>query len=200
MAAVTDFAPGLADPVHDAQRVFRGVLEAMARPGTRQRLPALARVPEPLSPAFAAVALTLLDQDVTAWLSPALTGGAVRDHLVFHTGVRMVTTPGAAAFVLCASPGEIPPLVTLSQGTSDYPDRSATVVVDCAQPSSEDVAARLEGPGIETSLHVTLAGFGVELWQQLRENHRAYPLGIDLIACVDDAVVCLPRSTAIEVA
>ena len=82
-----------------------------------------------------------------------------------------------------------------------YPDRSATIIVDCAGAmQASDVSARLTGPGIERAVNVILPGFDRAMWDQLRNNHRAYPIGVDMIACLADSVVCLPRSTAIEVA
>ncbi|TIL97235.1 MAG: carbon-phosphorus lyase subunit PhnH, partial [Mesorhizobium sp.] len=48
---------GFADPVFNAQTVFRAVMNAMARPGSVQPLPAFARPPAPLSATAGAIAL-----------------------------------------------------------------------------------------------------------------------------------------------
>ncbi|MDZ7811421.1 MAG: phosphonate C-P lyase system protein PhnH [Arhodomonas sp.] len=56
------------NPVHDAQRTFRCALDAMARPTIWHMLPV---VPQPLpglGVSATALALTLLDHEVTAWL------------------------------------------------------------------------------------------------------------------------------------
>ena len=53
MNAVTGLLPGFADPVLDAQRVFRAVMEALARPGSLQPLSDLPDVPAPLTPELA---------------------------------------------------------------------------------------------------------------------------------------------------
>ena len=201
---------GFADPVHDAQGVFRAVLLALARPGQVQAVHAALVPPSPLSPLMAAVALTLLDQDVTAWLSPSLAQGAgeasVRGYLAFHTGTRSITAPGMANFIVCAAPADIPALETLAQGTPAYPDRSATVIVDVSGVDvsgvleAPSVSATLSGPGLEHPLAIAIPGFSRALWRQLHDNHGRYPLGVDLVVCTAGGVIGLPRSTRIEVA
>jgi alpha-D-ribose 1-methylphosphonate 5-triphosphate synthase subunit PhnH len=204
MAAAIEMTPrdtttGFSDPVHDSQAVFRAVLTAMSRPGTEQVFGVTLSAPSPLTATAAAVALTLLDQEVSAWLSPPLAVPAVRDYLTFHTGARILADAATAHFVICASPQAIPLLETLAQGTADYPDRSATVIVDIARAPQSRISTRLAGPGIEHPLTISLAGFDAVLWQALQRNHGAYPLGIDLVVCTASGVIGLPRSTKIEV-
>ena len=74
MNVVTGLLPGFADPVLDAQRVFRGVMEALARPGSLQPLADLPEVPAPLTPELAAIALALADADAPLWLDAPLAG------------------------------------------------------------------------------------------------------------------------------
>src|SRR3546814_8636166 len=60
--------PGLADPVHDSQRLFRGLLTALAHPGRAVTLSGAPEGPLPLDPATTAAALTLLDGETPLWL------------------------------------------------------------------------------------------------------------------------------------
>ena len=105
MNVVTGLLPGFADPVLDAQRVFRGVMEALARPGSLQPLADLPEVPAPLTPELAAIALALADADAPLWLDAPLAGApAVAEFLRFHTGAPIVKDPAEAAFALVADP------------------------------------------------------------------------------------------------
>ena len=51
-----------------AQSTFRSVMDAMARPGSVQRIAAAARPPPPMMRGTAAIALTLFDHDTPIWL------------------------------------------------------------------------------------------------------------------------------------
>jgi alpha-D-ribose 1-methylphosphonate 5-triphosphate synthase subunit PhnH len=128
---------GFANPVFDAQAIFKAVMDAMARPGTIMPVKTLARPPEPLSATAAAVALTLCDHDTPLWLDSRLAeSAAVYSWLGFHTGAPLVEVPGQAAFALAASPARLPPLANFAQGSQEYPDRSTTIVlqVDALTP------------------------------------------------------------------
>ena len=196
MTLVADaLKPAFADPVHDAQRTFRVVLEAMARPGSVWPLHGLPRPPAPLSPAAAAVCLTLCDLDAPLWIDPAAIAAA--DYLRFHTGAPVVDVPADAAFVLALAVDGLPPLNRLRLGEPDYPDRSATVVVQVSRLVAGD-GWRLSGPGIETTARLMVADLPDDFPERWAANHALFPLGVDLILAAPDSVAALPRTTRLE--
>ena len=69
---ITDhISGGFANPVFDAQAIFRAVMDAMARPGTVKPVKAETQPPRPLSPVAAAIALTICDNDTSNRCTPA---------------------------------------------------------------------------------------------------------------------------------
>lgn len=188
--------PGFADPVHDAQRTFRDVLEAMSRPGRRVTLTTLPPAPEPFTPAMAAVALTLCDHDTPVWLDP-VADERLRQHLRFHCGCPLAASPDQAAFAFVCDPTAMPPLAAFCQGEAEYPERSTTIVVAASlAPSSP--GWNITGPGIEGQGEVRCGGLPGEFWNQWKENHAAYPLGVDVLFVDRDAVCGMPRTVALE--
>lgn len=191
--------PGHAEPVRDAQAVFRAVLDALSHPGRVFPLPGSAQAPDALGTGLADIALTLLDADSSVWLHPSLAADPeIPSYLTFHTGVRQVTEVCDAEFVI-ASPQTIPALEELEMGTDEAPHRSATVVVD-ARSSSTGGHFVAEGPGIDGTIefdaHWAPASF-IDLWQQ---NAAAFPRGVDLLAVDEYSVVALPRTTRLRAA
>lgn len=86
--------PGFHSPVHDAQRVFRAVLDALARPLMPQRLDVVLDPPAPLSREVGAIALALGDEQTPIWLDSALTHSPdVAGWIRFHTGAPIVEDP-----------------------------------------------------------------------------------------------------------
>ena len=96
-------AAGLSDPGHDAQRLFRAVLDAFAHPGRIASLADAPVGPGTISPATAAYLLTLIDRDTPLWLAPEFDVPAVRDFVRFHTGAPIVTARSEAAFAVLVS-------------------------------------------------------------------------------------------------
>ncbi|MBI4724060.1 MAG: phosphonate C-P lyase system protein PhnH, partial [Rhodomicrobium sp.] len=120
---------GFADTALQSQSVFRALLTAMSEPGRVLPCPAVIQG-APLPPVLAAVALTLLDYETPVFLSGALASEEARAFLSFHTGAPLSAKPEGASFVLALSGNELPPIPRLNAGTPDYPDRSATVIVN----------------------------------------------------------------------
>ncbi len=142
---------GFADPPVEAARAFRACLEAMARPGRLQAV-AGAAPPAPLSPAAGAVLLTLVDAETPLHLAPSHDTDAVRAWIAFHTGAPLVGR-GEARFAL-GDWAALLPLGDYPLGTPEYPDRSATLIVEVA--GFDGPEARLTGPGIETAHRLAL--------------------------------------------
>ncbi|UVK47470.1 phosphonate C-P lyase system protein PhnH [Mesorhizobium sp. AR07] len=189
---------GFADPVFNAQTVFRAVMDAMARPGSVQPLPAFARPPAPLSATAGAVALALCDNDTPLWLDPALqASAAIKSWLGFHTGAALANTPADAHFALIATPAEMMALDGFSQGTQDYPDRSTTLILQVSDLVS-GAPLLLEGPGIETSAMIAPARMPRHFVEQWKQNNQRFPRGVDIILATSDGVACLPRTTRIK--
>ncbi|MEO5756863.1 MAG: phosphonate C-P lyase system protein PhnH [Mesorhizobium sp.] len=189
---------GFADPVFNAQTVFRAVMDAMARPGMVQPLPAFARPPAPLTATAGAIALALCDNDTPLWLDPALqASAAVKTWLGFHSGAPLANTPADAHFALIASPAEMMALDGFSQGTQDYPDRSTTLILQVSDLTS-GAPLLLQGPGIEASATIAPAAMPRHFVEQWKQNIKRFPRGIDIILAAPDGIACLPRTTRIK--
>ncbi len=74
MTTIAEMPAGFVDKVVSAQNTFRSVMEAMARPGSVQRITASAGAPAGVMRGTAAIALTLFDHDTPIWLDPSLWG------------------------------------------------------------------------------------------------------------------------------
>ncbi|MBZ9996958.1 phosphonate C-P lyase system protein PhnH [Mesorhizobium sp. BH1-1-4] len=189
---------GFADPVFNAQTVFRAVMDAMARPGSVQPLPALAHPPAPLSATSGAIALALCDNDTPLWLDPALhVSAAIGSWLGFHTGAPLANTPADAHFAFIATPAEMMALDGFSQGTQDYPDRSTTLILQVGDLTS-GAPLLLEGPGIETSATIAPARMPRHFVEQWKQNNQRFPRGVDIVLATPDGIACLPRTTRIK--
>jgi alpha-D-ribose 1-methylphosphonate 5-triphosphate synthase subunit PhnH len=184
---------GFAEPVLDAQRCFRAVLDAMARPGRVQHLAGLPAPPAPLGAAAAAVLLTLVDTDTPVWLDA---GAAAEAWLRFHAGAPIVPAPADAAFLLASDPP--PALRDLAQGTEEEPHRSATLIVQVAA-LEEGEGWRLTGPGIEHAHRLRVIGLPGDFAAAWQANHALFPRGVDLVFCAGDRLAALPRTTALEI-
>jgi len=202
--SLQDMAPGFADSTAQSQLVFRCALDALARPGTPVSLPAAALV-SPTSgthDAAASLLLALLDQDCALWLSPTLADGPAAAWLRFHTGCRVEQDCSKADFVWAASIAELPPLQALSQGSSEYPDQSATCVVEVtawrAAAETEVDAVSLRGPGVRDVLTLAVDGMDASFLQQHHAMQEHAPCGVDMFFCAGEAVLGFPRSVRLN--
>ncbi|MGY0570012.1 phosphonate C-P lyase system protein PhnH [Bradyrhizobium sp. RDM12] len=197
MTTIAELPPGFVDKVLSAQSTFRSVMDAMARPGSVQRIVAIAGTPATMTRGTAAIALTLFDHDTPLWLDARMSESSdVLKWLKFHTGAPVVRDSSIAAFALISDGGGLPSLERFGLGSNEYPDRSTTLII---QVDSLDAGRSFElrGPGIDgvATLKASIKPF--DLFERLRFNETLFPRGIDVILVADDAVVAIPRTTRI---
>lgn len=180
------------DPVLLGHAVYRPLLQAMARPGTVQQLPAAARA-RPLLAVLAA----LVDREVTVHVGGAA-GVALQRELAWATGGR----PGcleAADFVVFPDGESAGGVLRAKRGTLEYPDVGATAIYAVRRCAPDGGRAVLRGPGIRDAARPALEGLGAGELGWLREANREFPLGVDaMFLDPDGRVICIPRSTRIE--
>lgn len=178
---------GFAHAATDAAHAFRGVMEAMARPGTIQTLMG-ANPPAPLSEAAGVTLLTLCDTETPLYLAGDADCDAVRTWVAFHTGAP-ITGPSHCMFAL-GTWEALDPLAAYPIGTSEYPDRSATLIVECADLAAG--GATLTGPGIRDTASLSLPDT-----RAFQDNAALFPLGLDFIFTSGNRIAALPRSTRV---
>jgi alpha-D-ribose 1-methylphosphonate 5-triphosphate synthase subunit PhnH len=189
-------AAGFADPVHDAQRLFRSVLDAFSHPGRIVTVDGASAGPGDISPATAAYLLTLVDHDTPLWLAPQFDRPAVRDFVRFHCGASLVPERADAAFAVL-TPGGDDPFNGFALGTDPYPDRSATLVIEV--PTLGVGAVRTwRGPGIDGTVRVAVGATDDAFWHAWAANHALFPCGVDVVFACGAQLVALPRSIATE--
>ncbi len=194
-SADTDFA--FADAVHDAQRIFRTAMQALARPGSIHPLAGLASAPAPLMPAANALILALADHETPLWLdAPLVHSQGVIDHLRFQTGARIVSSARDATFALASDPRTCPRLDELSLGSPAYPDRSTTLILQ-VEHLEAGRGWRLSGPGIRGETRLLAGPVPRHLNAMLAESRALFPRGLDVLLATPDAIAALPRSTRV---
>jgi alpha-D-ribose 1-methylphosphonate 5-triphosphate synthase subunit PhnH len=186
--------PGFGDAVAGSQSMFRIAMDAMARPGRHLAVAAGLRAPAPLDATAAALLLTLCDFETPVWLDPPLNDSTcVAEFVRFHTGARLVADAGDAAYAVISDAARMPTLASFAQGTLDYPDRSATVILQVRELRT--AGWKLEGPGIRGHALFKASPLPADFVQQARANRAQFPCGVDMFFTTGDAIAALPRST-----
>ncbi len=179
---------GFSDAPVQSARAFRAALDALSRPGLIVTL-AGAEPPAPLSVAAGVLLLTLADGTTPVHLAGGWDCALVRDWVTFHCGAPLVRHD--AAMFAVGDWAALQPVDRFAIGRADYPDRAATLIVEMAALS--DQGARLTGPGIATSAHLSLPEIAA-----FQDNRALFPLGFDTFLTSGDRLAGLPRSTRVE--
>ena len=124
--------------------------------------------------------LTLCDFQTPIHLVSELAGSAVTKYLRFHTGAPLTPNAADSSFAVLAAGLDMPRLADFPQGTHEYPDRSATLLIQVPQVA-EDGHVVLRGPGIESTIELTVAGLDSGFWSEMMRNHEGFPIGVDVV-------------------
>jgi len=195
MTTVAELPAGFADKVLSAQSTFRSVMDAMARPGSVQRITAAAGAPAPMMRGTAAIALTLFDHDTPLWLDPRISGTPhVTKWLKFHTGAPVIADSSVCSFALIGDACALPGLDRFAFGSNEYPDRSTTLILQ-VESLTQGPTLELQGPGIDGSAVLQATIQPTDLFERLEINQALFPRGIDIVLVHDDTIVAIPRTT-----
>jgi len=170
------------------QKMFRLLLEAMSRPGSLQQLPPALHD----TPANTALLATLLDAEVT--LSDRHQQLSSSDWQLLQA---RPAEPCSADYILCD--GNKVPDFEPCLGTLSSPDESATLIIQVGCLQAGDIHLKLQGPGIQGSRDVRMAGLK-SAWLTRRQHWvGAFPLGVDIFLVDNNQLLALPRTTIVEV-
>ena len=195
MTSVAELPAGFADKVLSAQSTFRSVMDAMARPGSVQRIASVAGAPGAMMRGTAAIALTLFDHDTPIWLDSLLSATPdVAKWLKFHTSAPVVTDSSIASFALVGDPENLPGLDRFAFGSNEYPDRSTTLILQ-VEGLTDGPVVELRGPGIDGAATLRASIQPRDLFERLAVNATLFPRGIDVVLVHDDSIVAIPRTT-----
>jgi alpha-D-ribose 1-methylphosphonate 5-triphosphate synthase subunit PhnH len=201
---MTTLVPGFNDTVHDAQRVFRALLDALSRPGGIVAIDAAlpgnhamrdglaGRVP--LAAFASLLALTDYSTPVHLHHDDSTFGDALR----FHASAPLTRDAMEASFVYIDDARNMPSLKGFSQGEPETPENAATLFIRV--PSlTEGEALNWSGPGIEAKSAVRVAGLTREFWRERAALTAQFPCGVDCYFVAGGSIVGLPRTTRVEV-
>jgi alpha-D-ribose 1-methylphosphonate 5-triphosphate synthase subunit PhnH len=195
MTSVAELPAGISDKVLSAQSTFRSVMDAMARPGSIQRIASTAGTPAAMMRGTAAIALTLFDHDTPVWLDGGMSATAdVAKWLKFHTSAPVVTDSSIASFALVGDPENLPALDRFAFGSNEYPDRSTTLILQ-VESLRHGPVVELQGPGIDGMAELRASLQPRDLFERLAINTTLFPRGIDVVLVHDDSIVAIPRTT-----
>jgi alpha-D-ribose 1-methylphosphonate 5-triphosphate synthase subunit PhnH len=194
VALQSSVGQGFRDAVAQSQSVFRIAMQAMACPGHFFDVTPDLNPPAPLNSTSAALLLTLCDFETTVWFDASLAAApGVAEFVRFYTGSRLIEAPGDAAYAVVSEPQHMLPLACFAQGTAEYPDRSATLILQVA--ALKTAGWKLEGPGIHAHRFFSASPLPADFVQQARTNRGLFPRGVDMFFTTDGALAALPRST-----
>ncbi|WP_338787548.1 phosphonate C-P lyase system protein PhnH [Metabacillus sp. FJAT-53654] len=197
------------DMVHGTQRIFRKLLDCMAKPGeidsiSEEIAPIEAMEGFPCS--LQGIAFTLIDREVQFHVL-ANHSETIKRALEWKTYSKFSSIL-AADYIFINHPENVENISEVMQqikkGTLSDPHDSATVVL-CVEgltstnmPSSS-LKLTMKGPGIAANKTVYISGLSSKWIEERNIATNEFPLGTDLIITTNEGdIMAVPRTTLLE--
>lgn len=179
--------------VTESQRIFRAVLDALARPGTLGRLPGIEDCPAPLLPLLV---LADLSTPVSLLGSPS---GQSREGEVRALTSAPVTGVSEARLVTALRPMTADELASVRTGTAEAPEEGALVTLAVNSFTPNGSSLQLTGPGVSGAAELSVDGLPSGFTEARRALTEAFPAGADfLLVAPDGRIAGLPRTTVVS--
>lgn len=185
--------------VHNAQEIFRSLVQAMSRPGTICDIAPHAAVDNGngISPYIMSVLMTLLDGEVK--FAVAAEDGNSSGRLVRQLTYADYVEPEEADYIVVPHGNEHEKwtraaISSARTGTLESPERAATIIME-VENLKDGADVLLRGPGIEDKAGLKVDGYAE--WLDIRrEKNREFPLGVDMLLLdKQGSLAALPRTT-----
>ncbi len=182
------------DEVFITQQTFRIIMNAMANPGKFYST----ETEENNLSTLEKICLTILDHEV----SFSFVGEKVKEEninrIIHLTGSRY-TTVEESDYVIVSGNANKNILLNIKTGTLEEPENGATIIYNIERNEPPQLRLKIFGPGIKELTEIELRGITHEEIELIKKINMNFPLGVDLILCYENGVICIPRSTKIEI-
>lgn len=183
------------DMVFDCQKVFKDIMNALARPGQVFSIRNSVEKLEVEHQTLTAVALTLLDNRCKYFTN----GTQEWSDVIREKTMSLPSSPENADFFLISKQeaGGCELLGKGKAGSLAEPHKSALFLVELESLEGEE-DLRLKGPGIKEEIQVMLSATGRKWIEEREKQEYEYPCGIDIIFCTPEgSLMGIPRTVMV---
>lgn len=186
------------DAVHDAQSLFRKLLQSMANPFQKSSIDKEAGGFQSELGAVLAVGATLMDNEITYYVEKNI---ELAQQLHDYT-LAVPADYQKADFIYLTGMLNYENIRQLlseaKQGTLSDPQQSCTFIIWCPQLDGE-AAAEISGPGIDGRLAVHTTEYIKTICCLRQEVQQEYPCGVDLIfISAANELMAVPRLCKVQ--